>query len=304
MVWTWVVPVVILLTLLVSAGWFFMRTAFYPKVIPAAETLRMELDNQRLVDFEEIQGWQKEDITIESPFHYPLLGEFFPYPGSRRCIVLSHGITYSRYGSYKYIGMFRRLGFHILVYDNRFHGLSGGPCTSFGWFEKEDLRTVLDWVTNRLGPDILIGTHGESMGAGISLQHAASDSRVSFVIPDCGFSDVNELFTVRLREDYHLPAFPLMPLTRWLTRQRLGFDLDQVSPRQAIRGLKTPMLFIHGELDTYVPTWMSVEMASDDPVHRRLYLVPGAKHAEAIVVDPQRYEEEVTRFLHQFGIIS
>lgn len=64
-----------------------------------------------------------------------------------------------------------------MIYDLRHHGDSGGPNTTFGYYEKEDFKTIVDWVEERLDKDAIIGTHGESMGAAISIQQAAIDKR-------------------------------------------------------------------------------------------------------------------------------
>lgn len=69
-----------------------------------------------------------------------------------------------------------------------------------GFREKEDLQTVADAVMARLGPNVKIGTHGESMGGATVVQHAAKRgySRL-FLMPDakhaesiCAHGDIYE----------------------------------------------------------------------------------------------------------------
>ncbi len=60
---------------------------------------------------EEYLAWEQENVTIQSPYGYPLCGKYFPISGSSSTVILSHGITYNLYGSVKYMPIFRELGF-------------------------------------------------------------------------------------------------------------------------------------------------------------------------------------------------
>ena len=57
--------------------------------------------------------------------------------------------------------MFLKRGFAVFIYDHRNHGLSGGSDTSYGYYEKFDLKKCTDWVFDKLGKDIMEGLHGE-----------------------------------------------------------------------------------------------------------------------------------------------
>ncbi len=295
----------LVLILIITASYYFYRIAFYPKIYPADETLKLELDNGRLLDYAEIMTWEREEVHIRSPHGYELFGYFYPFDGSNRIIILSHGITISLYGSMKYMPIFRKHGFNVLIYDNRFHGRSGGNACSFGYYEKYDLKAVVDWVIDRCGPNALIGTHGESLGAAITLQHAAIDRRIAFAIADCPFSDLDQLFQVRLRAEYRLPPFPLIPLCGIIAKLLLRFNYRKSSPLDMIGSVMPPTLFIHGDQDKYIPTSMSVDLFEHKKQgYKALYLAPGAKHAESIVVDRIQYYAQIEGFLISTGVIT
>jgi hypothetical protein len=289
----------------IGAGYYFYRVAFYPKVFPISETLRLELNNGRLLDYPEIMTWEREEIHVRSPYGYELFGYIYPIQDSLKTVILSHGITISLYGSMKYISLFREHEFNVLIYDNRFHGRSGGEACTFGFYEKNDLKTMVDWVVNRFGSGAVIGTHGESLGAAITLQHAAIDPRIAFAISDCSFSDLDQLFRIRLRDDYHLPALPLLPLSGWFARQLLGFNYREASPIHNINSVEIPILFIHGDQDSYIPASMSIDMHAQKKCGPRvIYLAKGAKHAESIVVNRGEYQSQVDQFLTSIGVIT
>lgn len=61
-----------------------------------------------------------------------------------------------------------------MIYDQRRHGKTGGDTTSYGYYEKFDLQAVVDWLFIEEGEDLLLGIHGESMGAATTLLYAGN----------------------------------------------------------------------------------------------------------------------------------
>jgi uncharacterized protein len=301
----WIIIGFILLVMgaLAAALWYFSNRILRIKV----------WDRKRIEAFETDSGvWKKgyleelpkEDIRISSPDGYPIHGWFVPFKEtSNKTVILVHGVTRSRITSVKYVELFRKRGFNVFLYDHRRHGESGGGSTSYGYYEKYDLKACVDWVVQRTGPDAIIGIHGESMGAATSLQHAAIDNRARFYIADCPYSDVAGQLSHRLKEEYRiLPAFPIIPLVGMLCRLRAGFRFRDVSPIKAMENVETPVLFIHGEEDTYVPTEMSKAMHRVKPGLKQLYLVPNAEHAEAYMKNPDEYDRIIGVFLRDIGL--
>lgn len=292
----------ILLLALTIAGWIFSNVALYPKVIKYENTYQTEIDAKR-IEKEKFESLPKEEVFINSPFGYKLHGFFFPNSTSNKVIIFVHGITYSLFGSVKYMDMFLRRGFNVLIYDHRFHGLSEGKNCTFGYFEKHDLKACTDWVINKLGKDAVIGVHGESLGAATALQNSAIDPRVAFYIADCPYSDVLREFKIRLKEDYGLPPFPLLNTASLINKIRTGAFYSDISPIKDIKTVHTPILFIHGANDSYIPKEMSIDMYYVKTGPKRLYIAPNADHAEAYWNNRKEYEAVVDTFLKENKII-
>ena len=71
-------------------------------------------------------------------------------------------------------------------------GKSEGEYISCGWYECEDLKAAIDYLSG-LDRVSSIGVWGRSMGAVTALIHGSRDSRVSAIIVDSAFSDLPTL---------------------------------------------------------------------------------------------------------------
>jgi pimeloyl-ACP methyl ester carboxylesterase len=103
----------------------------------------------------------------------------------RGTLVYLHGVADNRTSGTGVVERFVKRGFDVVAYDSRAHGESEGDVCTYGFFEKRDLRRVLDTVGP--GPIVLVGT---SLGAAVALQEAARDPRVTAVVAAETFSDL------------------------------------------------------------------------------------------------------------------
>ena len=121
--------------------------------------------------------------------------------------------------------------------------------------------------------------------------------QVRGVISDCAFTSAWEVFASVLRSMYHMPAFPVMQIADRMAKERAGYGLNECNARDEVRKAGVPVLFIHGEADTFVPCRMAHELYDACNSPKELVLVPGAGHAEAYYKDTERYEEAIRAFL-------
>ncbi len=285
------------LVLLLVAAFYFAHIIIHPKQKSHAGVYQREVDYE-VIDPVALATYAREEINLPSPNGYALHGLFFPCPGAKKAVVVVHGITCNLWGSVKYMNIFRQLGYHALIYDHRNHGKSGGSNTTFGFYEKEDLKAVITWLENKIGADAWIGVHGESMGTAISLLTAAEDARIRFVVADCGYAGLEEQLAYRLKVEYHLPGFPLLNLAKLFARLLTGMQFKQLNPIDAVAKISVPILFIHGEQDAYIPPECARRMA-DIPRQAKtsLYIAPQADHAESLWKNPVAYPQAVFEFL-------
>jgi fermentation-respiration switch protein FrsA (DUF1100 family) len=289
---------------LIAVSYYFSNMIIRIRTFGNDEILSFEVDGGRLTK-EQYEQLPKEELRIPSPYGYWLNAWFIPSTKgiTKRTVVFAHGVTSSLLGMLKYTDMFRRWGFNVLVYDHRRHGLSGGADTTFGFYEKYDLKAAVDWVFNRFGSSSTVGVFGESMGAATALQHAKIDDRASFYVVDCPYSDLNEQLAYRLKVQYGLPRFPLIPLTSLWCKLRAGFRFRDVSPIVDVAEVRAPVLFIHGEQDRFVPTEMSIALHKAKQGPKALYVAPNAAHAESWAKNRAEYEGKLEDFLRSLGLL-
>ncbi|MBW9152813.1 alpha/beta hydrolase [Clostridium estertheticum] len=299
---SFIVVLIIITSIILIVGWHFSSIVIYPEVRNYTCTYDTEVKEGK-IEIETFNNLEKQEVYIDSEYNYKVHGFFFPNNGSKKVIILCHGITCSLYSSVKYMDMFLKKDFAIFIYDHRNHGLSGGSNTSFGYYEKFDLKKCTDWLFDKLGKDIIIGLHGESMGAGIALQNIAIDDRINFCIEDCGYSDAQDLFSRRLRKDYNINSFALIKLASKISKIRTGWDFKDVSPITTLPKVKIPILFIHGEDDDYVPTYMCKQMYAATNSYKDMYIAQKAGHAQSYWNNKDEYTKRIYKFLTDINII-
>jgi pimeloyl-ACP methyl ester carboxylesterase len=197
-----------------------------------------------------------------------------PSAAARATIVYLHGIADNRESATGVIARFLPRGFRVVAYDSRAHGQSDGDVCTYGFYEKTDLRGVID--AQPAGPVVLIGT---SLGAAVALQEAADDPRIATIVAAETFSDLRivaseraPLFFTRGRIDR---AFAL-------AEAQGRFRVDAVSPVDAAARIHAPVLLIHGAADVDTPPAHSQRVRAALRGRSELILVPGARHNESL----------------------
>src|SRR4051812_35203386 len=188
----------------------------------------------------------------------------------RGTIVYLHGIADNRSGAAGVIDRFAKIGFDVIAYDSRAHGNSSGDACTYGYFEKQDLHSVLDEAAR--GPVVLIGT---SLGAAVALQEAAGDSRVRAVVAAESFSDLR---TVAIQRAPRFFTRGTIDRAFALAESRGHFQVDAVSPTLAAPRISAAVLLLHGDADHETPPDHSRRIFAALSGTRRLMMVAGAGH--------------------------
>ena len=147
---------------------------------------------------------------------------------------------------------------NVLLVDLRAHGESDGNVITFGIKERLDTLAWVKYAIERFGEDTKIILTGVSMGAATVMMAATEElpPNVVCVLADCGYTSPKEIIKKVIRE-LHLPDGILYPFVKLGARIFGGFNLEETSPKEAMEKCKIPVIFIHGDVDDFVPHEMS-----------------------------------------------
>ncbi|MEK4711202.1 alpha/beta hydrolase [Sporosarcina sp. FSL K6-5500] len=244
---------------------------------------------------------RKDNMWIESPNGYLLKAVFLKPLETARTVIICHGVTENKINSMKYARLFERLGFNSVIYDHRRHGDSGGRTTSFGYYEKIDLQVIVRAVRERIGKRALLGIHGESMGAATTILYAGTfKDEANFHIVDCPFSDFSEQILHILRTNTPIRSSMALRVANVFLKMRDGYTLNLVSPREVVRNITKPVLFIHSLEDDFILPYMTEELYEAKQGDKMLKLFKKGAHAKSFNDNPVQYEKTVQVFLGRF----
>ncbi len=249
-----------------------------------------------------------EEVSIRSKDGLLLKGIFWPAEKKTgKTILCIHGYHNEGVREFGvYAGFYHEKGYNLLIPDDRAHGKSEGSLISFGYYEKYDCLCWCEYASQRVGAGCEVLLHGISMGAATVLLTSgeALPSFVKGIIADCGYTSASDEFTHELKHVFHLPVFPILYLASGICRIRQGFTFSACAPVNAVKKADTPILFIHGDQDTFVPTWMAQKLYDCCASKKELLIVKGAKHAKSYLVNAKLWESTVSRFLEEIGFSS
>ncbi|EGZ26036.1 hypothetical protein PHYSODRAFT_482632 [Phytophthora sojae] len=126
------------------------------------------------------------------------------------CIIYLHGMSSSRKECVYLHRKVLAAGFSLFAVDLSGSGLSGGDRVSFGYFEHDDLRTVVDYLY-ATGRASAVGIWGRDIGSAAALLHAKERMPYHYETMTVSRKEAKKLEVVEDRENRHILCIP--PLT-------------------------------------------------------------------------------------------
>jgi dipeptidyl aminopeptidase/acylaminoacyl peptidase len=262
-----------------------------------------QLKSPHIKSFIRRLGIKIEDVSFASFDGTQLKGWWMEANPGGPTVAILHGVNRNRTDVVRTAMILGRAGFNILVFDGRGHGHSGGRYVTYGFYERRDVDHALAWLVGDKSVDpALIGLAGESMGAAIALQVAASNPQVRAVWADSPFASLRRIAEEYVRNVTGLPEAVLNPVI-WTTikmaNYRGKFDLEMVNPLSIAASINCPVYMVHGTADQLISPDHSEDIYAALLGEKEIWLVEGARHARAVSHSKQEYSDRITRFFKE-----
>lgn len=222
---------------------------------------------------------------------------------TNKVVITAHGylggaFDMGLYGQHYY----EDLGYHFFTADARGHGESEGDYIGFGWHDRLDYVQWIDAIIEKLGPDVEIVLHGLSMGGATVLMTSGEElpPQVKAIVADSPYTSVNDLFSYQLNRMFHLPSFPIIPTLSLVSKAKAGYSVYEASALDQVKKATIPILYMHGESDTFVPTNLAETLYEETTSEADIVTFPGANHGEGYVIAKEEYLEKLHAFLNKY----
>ena len=246
---------------------------------------------------EYIYSLNPEDLYINS-FDNLKLHALFINNNTNKTIICVHGYK-AKDGLYDFgmsASFLNSLGYNLLFVDNRAHGLSQGKYIGFGVLDSIDVNSWVDYLVTNMNQETII-LYGMSMGAATVMN--AQNNKVKAIIADCGFASGYDEVAYQIKKMYHLPPFPIIPISNVLLKLLAHYSLKEKEAYKSIKNYKNNLLIIHGDKDHFVPTRDAYKIFDNATCHKKILIVPGASHAKSYLKDTELYEQTIKEFLDE-----
>jgi pimeloyl-ACP methyl ester carboxylesterase len=196
---------------------------------------------------------------------------YLPNKNAKYTLLISHGNAEDIGYMLPFLIEMRTHGFSVFAYDYHGYGLSGGKPTERNTYL--DIDAAYDHLTKDLhiAPERII-SYGHSVGAAVALDLAIRKS-VAGVILQGAFVTAFRVMT----------QIPIIPFDKY----------------NKIKLLKSPLLMIHGNIDTVIPIWHGKNLYHAAPLPKEFYLVKNAGHNDILMVAGEEYWRTIASFIEQ-----
>ena len=191
-------------------------------------------------------------------------------------------------------------GYNVLMPELHAHGLSEGEAVQMGWKDRKDVLHWMSVASELFGTNDFV-IHGVSMGAATTMCVSGEKmpecvKNIRF-IEDCGYTSVWDEFSYELKEEFGLSDFPLMYATSLLCKIKYGWSFGEASSIKQVGKCPYPMLFIHGDNDTFVPSEMVYPLYEAKQGEKEIWITKGTEHARSYADYREEYVKRVREFV-------
>lgn len=246
----------------------------------------------------------RELVRFPSADGIDLAGWHRRTPGAAETIIVCHGWPGDMSDVLRLADALGGAGFNAFAFDFRGWGRSGRGPVTLGYREALDVIGAVRFLrTCDPAGARRIGVLGWSMGAAAAILAARETTEIEAVVADSCYARLDREVRHAARRFWG----PLAPLAygaaERLAPRLIGAPLAEVSPLAAVETLAPrPLLIIHGTRDRLVDVEDARRLYCRAGEPKALWLVEGARHAQAARLRPEDYVRRLAAFFDEaFG---
>ncbi len=247
-------------------------------------------------------GLASQPLTIEVEPNLHLKGYWIPSKADtvKGIIIFAHGVGGCKES---YIGVAQKLanrGIESILVDSRAHGESEGQFCTYGFYEKEDISKIIDFIQMKQ-PDTPIGIWGSSMGGAIGLLALAKDKRLQFGLIQSTFTDLHQIvFDYKKRI---LRGFGNRTMVNYVLKRAgeiANFNPYEVQPIEAVKNIEQPIIIAHGDADKNISYHYGQQLFDNlKSTDKEFYLVKDGGHVGLWDAGGKVFEDKMLGFIER-----
>ena len=215
----------------------------------------------------------QEIIKLKSPDGSILSALYLKNPNAKYTILFSQG-NYSEIGSVRpYLNYFYENGFSVFTYDYPGYGTSTGKPTETSVYHAINTAYAYLTKTLKIPPENIIA-YGHSLGAAVSIDLATREKLAGLIL-EAPFLSAYRVYT----------QIPLILF-------------DKFNNAKKIKGIRCPLLIVHGTRDEIIPFWHGKSLYERATVPKMHYWVEGASHNNVLIISGKEYMEKIHEFIN------
>lgn len=298
-----------------AAGWSYFEYVVKYKKSDKKKKSRVQLHHRKINHprhkfakrYEAGRQWCEEqdmkDCYIRSFDDLLLHARYLPTENAKRFVILCHGYKGNGFSDFAYMAKYlHEHECNLLIIDERCCGESEGEYITFGAKEKKDIQRWAFFVDRNNKGRLPIYLYGESMGAASVIMSSGEllPASVRGIIADCGFRSMKgQLRDMAINWFHFHGSQGLLYVVDLYCRLFGGFRMKDADTKDALRRNQRPILFFHGEKDTFVSPVNTKFNYAICRGPKELMLVKGARHMCSPYMQSEKYRKKIMEFFEK-----
>jgi alpha-beta hydrolase superfamily lysophospholipase len=243
-----------------------------------------------------------EKLKLQTSDTIKLVGYHIPSntKETRGVLILVHGVGGCKEHFVALGARLSKMGIASYLFDERAHGESGGEYCTYGFYEKNDIRNIVDLI-KREYPELPIGIWGNSLGGAVALQALEIDKRLEFGLIESTFTNLHDItfdYKKRILKGIGIRAISNYALKR--AGEIANFDPGLVQPLASVKNIEQPIFMAHGDQDYHISFEYGKALFNNlKTTNKTWYRVKGGTHVNMSKQGGEEYRNALFNFVER-----